>query len=84
LDTAGSPVAAGFEALWTVEPDVVREALRTATSIATDSIPELRKPLEARLRRPPVVNQEVIRSMTSLTNRIFGYVDSPGWLRYRI
>ena len=74
---------AGFEALWTVEPDVVREALRTATAIAGDAVSELCKPLEAHLRRPPVVNQEVIRSMTSLTNRILGYVDSPARRRHR-
>ena len=76
LGRDGSTSPAGFEAVWTVEPDVVREALRTATKIASEVVPELRKPIEARLRQPPVVTQEVIRSMTSLTNRIFGYVDS--------
>jgi DICT domain-containing protein len=72
---------AGFEAVWTVEPDVVREALRSATSIACAAVPELAGPIESRLRQPPVVDQHVIRSMTSLTNRIFGYVDAPRRLR---
>lgn len=70
----GPATTARFEALWTVEPDIVREALRTATDIACAATPELAVHVHTPLQQAPVVGYDIIRSMTSLTNRVISYL----------
>ena len=73
----GPPSTAVFEALWTVEPDIVREALRTATDIACAAEPELTAHVTDRLQQALMVDYNVIRGMTSLTNRVISYLQPP-------
>ena len=42
-----------FEAFWSVEPEVVREAARICAEIAAAVSPELVEPIRARLDAPP-------------------------------
>ena len=76
LRSVQSPPIARFEALWTVEPDVVREALLTATTIAYAAAPQLAEQVRASdaLLQTASANYDVVRCMTSLTNRIVGYL----------
>ena len=62
-----------FEALWSIEADVVREATGVALELASQSAPELVSAVPARLRRPPAPGSEDLRVLTSLTNRMLAY-----------
>jgi DICT domain-containing protein len=69
---AGHP-SPSFEALWTVEPPAVRDALRAAMRAAT-----LADPSVAALGEPPRLLEmnpvQVVRNMTRLTNRATDYL----------
>ena len=73
----GPPSTAVFEALWTVQPDIVREALRTATDIACAATPELAAQVHTRLQQTLIIDYDVIRGMTSLANRVISYLQPP-------
>ena len=74
LRSSISPSIARFEALWTVEPDIVREALLTAITIAHGVAPQLAQQATSHLLPTASVNYDVVRCMTSLTNRIIAYL----------
>lgn len=64
-----------FEAMWTVEPPVVRAALQTALGIAVTAAPDLAASIPERVREPAVATYDTLRAATSLTNRTIGYLD---------
>jgi DNA-binding transcriptional MerR regulator len=63
-----------FEAIWTVEPSLVREATLIALGIASGPAPDLVARAKAQFEesRPPAA--ETLRAATSLTNRIVSYL----------
>jgi len=63
-----------FEVLWSVEPDVVREAVRIGLDLATASFPGLAERVPERLSRPPDSDRDAVARATSVTNRILAYV----------
>jgi MerR family transcriptional regulator, light-induced transcriptional regulator len=65
-----------FEALWTVEPAPVRSAARAAAEITRAATSTLDAMLPARLVEPPAATFDIIRSATTLTNRIVSYLES--------
>lgn len=64
-----------FEAMWTVEPPVVRAALRTVLGIATEAAPALADQIPDRVREPAVATYDALRAATSVTNRTIAYLD---------
>jgi hypothetical protein len=73
-EIAMKPTTGGRE---TVQPDVVREALRTATDIVCAAEPELAGHLNPRLQQTLKIDYDIIHNMTSLTNRIVSYLQPP-------
>jgi MerR family transcriptional regulator, light-induced transcriptional regulator len=65
-----------FEALWTVEPAAVRSAARATAEIARAATSTLDALLPARLAESPAATFDIIRSATTLTNRIVSYLES--------
>lgn len=63
-----------FEAIWSVEPDLVRDASTVAYGIVARTAPEVAEGLEGLLGRPVDPQQPSITQLTSLTNRIVAYV----------
>jgi DICT domain-containing protein len=59
-----------FEAVWTVDPDVVREAARVAIGIASRAAPDVGERVGARLASRPVTSLDAVLRATALTNRI--------------
>jgi DICT domain-containing protein len=66
-----------FEAVWTVDPDVVREAARVAVAIASRAAPEVGARVGARLASRPVTSLDAVLQATTLTNRIVAYLERP-------
>jgi len=64
-----------FEAIWTVEPAVVREAARAGAAIAATHAPDLGRILRARLSPPPRATEASLRLATTVTNRILHHVE---------
>lgn len=65
-----------FESLWTVDPQVVREAGRICARLARDFRPSLDLELDERLgSTPPSASQDLRRSL-GLFNRTVGYLDA--------
>jgi len=65
-----------FEAIWSVEPDVVRDAARICAEIASvrTAIPEA---VTAQLRSPaPVTTEDQLRLATAVTARALAYVEA--------
>jgi DICT domain-containing protein len=63
-----------FETLWSVEPELVRDASTVAYGIVERNDPELVKGLESLLGRPVDPSRPWISELTGLTNRIVAYV----------
>jgi len=63
-----------FEAIWSVEPELVRDASTVACGIVERIAPNLIEGLEQLLGRPVAPQQPTIAQLTSLTNRIVAYV----------
>lgn len=65
-----------FESIWSVDPDVVREAGRILTAIAAAQQPALVSPARARLDSPPALpTRDQLRLATAITNRTLSYLD---------
>jgi DICT domain-containing protein len=62
-----------FEAVWTVEREVVRHAARVCTELAARSAPELVAPVRERLSAPPVAADDEVRQAVALANRMVAY-----------
>jgi DICT domain-containing protein len=66
-----------FEALWTLDPLVVRRAAMVGAALAGRATPELGERLERLLQDRPLAFEAPVPALTSLTNRILGYIE-PG------
>lgn len=64
----------GFETIWSVEPELVREASRVAAAIAEQTAPDLIPPIRERLSDTPPPAAEEFRLVGALTNRMVAYV----------
>ncbi len=64
-----------FEAIWSVEGDVVREASRICAGLASGRRPALARPLESRLQTPPVFPlASQLRLATAVTSRMLSHL----------
>jgi DICT domain-containing protein len=64
-----------FEAIWTVEPMIVREATRTAAFLAAADHPTLTDLLSDVLTTPPASDAAAARTATVLINRVAAELD---------
>jgi DNA-binding transcriptional MerR regulator len=64
-----------FEALWTLDPRVVRRAALVGVALAARAGAEAGERLEAVLRDRPLAFETPAPALTALTNRIVGYLD---------
>jgi DNA-binding transcriptional MerR regulator len=62
-----------FETLWSIEADVVRDAVAVSLELATRTAPEVLDTVPARLRQEAPPSAEDVRTLMSLTNRILAY-----------
>jgi DICT domain-containing protein len=65
-----------FEMLWSVEPDVVRDAARIGLGLASSQWPELRDRIPDWLEQPPEADGSTMERVTALTNRMLAYVSA--------
>jgi DNA-binding transcriptional MerR regulator len=66
-----------FEAIWSVEPDLVREASRICAAIAAVRRPSLVEAARARLEAPPVLAAESrLRLASSVTARMLAHLST--------
>jgi DICT domain-containing protein len=65
-----------FEALWTIEPALVREAVRIALGLASRSAPEIGASVDAHLDGTPPETSDQARLVAALANRMVAYVGS--------
>lgn len=73
--TAAAESERFFEAVWSVDPEVVREAARLCAAIAAARQPELVSPIRARLDAPPALpTRDQLRLATAITNRTLSYL----------
>ena len=67
-----------FEVLWSVEPEVVRDAVLIGLELAIGRMPELAGRVPERLSQPPEPDRAAVARATSITNRILAYVAAAG------
>ena len=65
-----------FEMLWSVEPDVVREAARIGLELAATQWPKLRELVPEWLSQPAAADASAVERVTALTNRMLAYVSA--------
>lgn len=65
-----------FEALWSVEPELVRDASTVAYGIVERVAPDVVDGIEELLARPVEPQQPSLTQLTALTNRMVAYVGS--------
>jgi DICT domain-containing protein len=63
-----------FETIWSVEPELVREAAHVAAGIVTETAPDLGPGLRERLGGAPPAASDELRLVGALTNRMVAYV----------
>ena len=63
-----------FEMLWSVEPEVVRDAARLGIELAAEEWPELSERVPAWLSGPPESDDSALARATSVTNRMLAYI----------
>jgi DICT domain-containing protein len=63
-----------FEALWSVDPQVVRSAARIGSGLATAAIPEIREQLTSRLSDEPGPSSADLRRAGGLIERTLDYL----------
>ena len=72
---SGPPSSRLFETIWSVEPQVVREASRICAAIAADVRPEVVAPVRERLEaEPSAPSDDQLRLATAITNRTLSYL----------
>ena len=68
-----------FEVLWSVEPEVVRDAALIGIELATARLPEIAERVPERLSTAARTRTaEAVARATSVTNRILAYVAAVG------
>lgn len=70
----GPDLARRFEALWSVEPELVRDAATVAYGIVERIAPDVVEGIEELLARPVQPRQPTLTQLTALTNRMVAYV----------
>jgi DICT domain-containing protein len=65
-----------FEAVWTMDPAVVRRAARVGAAIAAHSAPEWSERLLSILADRPLAVEAPAPGLTALSNRVIGYLDA--------
>lgn len=65
-----------FEMLWSVEPEVVRDATRLALELAIGQWPALGERVPAWITEPPEMDNSAVERATALTNRMVAYVSA--------
>jgi MerR family transcriptional regulator, light-induced transcriptional regulator len=65
-----------FEAIWTLDPRVVRRAAQVGASLARRADDVLGARMEGLLAERPLAMEQPAPSLTSVTNRIIGYLDA--------
>jgi DICT domain-containing protein len=65
-----------FEAIWTMDPAVVRQAVQVGAVLAGRACPALGARLDALLFDRPLAVESPAPGLTALTNRIVGYLDA--------
>src|SRR4051794_7258651 len=65
-----------FETIWTLDPRVVRRAAHVGASLARRADDALGERVEALLADRPLAMEQPAPSLTSVTNRIVGYLDA--------
>jgi DICT domain-containing protein len=66
-----------FETLWSVEPDVVRDATHAARELVRRAAPKVAKRFPARVAGTPPPAAPELRTLISLTGRMLGYGERP-------
>jgi DICT domain-containing protein len=64
-----------FEALWTLDPAIVRRAALAGAAIVRERAPAVAEDLDALLRDRPLALEAPSAGLTALTNRIVSYLD---------
>ena len=65
-----------FEAMWTLDPRVVRRAAQVAVTLARRADPDLGERIEGLLAERPLAMEQPAPGLTAVTNRIVGYLDA--------
>jgi MerR family transcriptional regulator, light-induced transcriptional regulator len=65
-----------FEAIWTMDPGVVRQAVQVGAVLAGRACPVLGGRLDALLIDRPLAVESPAPGLTALTNRVVGYLDA--------
>ncbi len=65
-----------FEAFWTLDPTVVRQATQAGAAVARDKAPELADEMDELLASRPVGAESSIGALEELTQRMVGYLES--------
>ncbi len=63
-----------FEAIWSAEPELVRQATAIALGLVSGSAPQLAARAREQLGEPRAPDAATLRSATALTNRIVSYL----------
>jgi MerR family transcriptional regulator, light-induced transcriptional regulator len=66
------------EAVWTMDPTVVRRAAQVGVALAASSAPDWSERLLAMLADRPLAVESPTPGLTALTNRMLGYLDATG------
>jgi MerR family transcriptional regulator, light-induced transcriptional regulator len=69
------PADRRFEAVWTLDPRVVRRAALVGAAITRTAAPELGDRIERLLQDRPLAVESPAPGLTALTNRIVGYLE---------
>ncbi|HYH89391.1 MAG TPA: DICT sensory domain-containing protein [Solirubrobacteraceae bacterium] len=64
-----------FEAMWTLDPHVVRRATQVAATLARRADPALGERMDALLDERPLAMEQPAPGLTAVTNRIVGYLE---------
>ena len=81
-ERSGSPAAGvpdrerTFEAMWTLDPRVVRRAAQVAAALARRADEALGDRMDRLLAERPLANEQPAPALTAVTNRIVGYLDA--------
>jgi DICT domain-containing protein len=65
-----------FEAIWTMDAGVVRQAVQVGAALAARVSPQLGRRLESLLSDRPLAVEAPAPGLTALSNRIVGYLDA--------
>lgn len=79
--SAGPDHARCFEVIWSVDPQVVRDAARVATAIAVKELPALTDPVNAALAQPAPTASGDLRRADGVMSRALAYLGPGQWPR---